>query len=660
MDQAPVFSIEELLTRPVLEVTQILETLERHLFDVTMSVLLKRGDAAVASFSSERRSLVDHLSILCMRLVRGEGLEARIKFLIDCGFYYNRIGQSPIGTTRAEAARALAYEHGFPNLERRACGVLAGTLMDMGDLETACQRVERAVVLARELGEPFLVANALGQVTLLFKEMGLYREAMDVADRVLMFELQTPEGQHVIFSAAGNALFCAHRLRDDARALRYLSAGSACLESPAIDGPSRATFDYYRVLHLLDHRDFETADLLIEAAVAKLGALQNPRIDILMKLCAALCDWASQNALRRTRSKQVLRELYAQTRQTRLYFDDVLRTLSHVCSVTSDGAEMEEGIAYATELVGYVTSVKRAKFYRQLNERGVETAGLALGGEPDVLAPAKRWLGGSSALAGEELVVAAGQIERHGELSAIHDDLASLRTSAFKASVRTVAYDVAENWALAAEFFDDETGQHCFRVGYLARMLAREICQSEEFCERIELAARLHDIGKIGVNELILLKPGPLDPAELSAVRAHAEVGAFMLEGVTDPTLQMAAVIAKYHHEWWNGTGYPRRLSGQEIPLEARICALADVYDALTNRRAYKAAWSHRMAIEQMANETPSHFDPSLISPFLRVLEKYLAIKDSSEFQRAQRSVMHHNGLIDSRRRLVEAVKGSG
>jgi putative two-component system response regulator len=187
-------------------------------------------------------------------------------------------------------------------------------------------------------------------------------------------------------------------------------------------------------------------------------------------------------------------------------------------------------------------------------------------------------------------------------------------------------------------------------------MLAREIGMDEEFCLRIEHAARLHDIGKIGINELILLKPGPLDPTELMAMRAHAEVGAYLLQGTKDPTLEMAAVIAQYHHEWWNGTGYPKRLTRHHIPLPARICALADVYDALTSRRPYKPAWSHRTAVEQMVAESDVHFDPDFISPFLRVLEKYVSTRDSGRFAEIQGSEMRRNGLLISRRKLMAAV----
>ena len=143
-------------------------------------------------------------------------------------------------------------------------------------------------------------------------------------------------------------------------------------------------------------------------------------------------------------------------------------------------------------------------------------------------------------------------------------------------------------------------------------------------------------------------------------MRAHAEVGGFLLQGSDDPTLQMAAVIAKHHHEWWNGAGYPDNLSGERIPLEARICALADVYDALTNVRPYKRAWSHRESIEQMMLESAGHFDPRLVRPFLKVLERHVGSTAQPPSTQLHLQDMGANGLLTSRRKLMETLHAGG
>jgi putative two-component system response regulator len=246
------------------------------------------------------------------------------------------------------------------------------------------------------------------------------------------------------------------------------------------------------------------------------------------------------------------------------------------------------------------------------------------------------------------------QLAKHEELTAIHDDMARIRAAALRKDIRTDAVDTAENWAIAAEFFDDETGQHCYRVGHLAGMLAREVKMDETFCVQVEHAARLHDIGKIAVNELILLKPGPLDASEMAAMRLHTEVGAQMLSGSDDPTLIMAVDVARHHHEWWNGAGYPQRLSAKQIPISARISAYADVYDALTHARSYKTAWSHDRAIAEISRLGGAQFDPDLLQPFLSVLERYR--KDLESQKIPGFTDMDSNALIASRRKLMETI----
>ena len=390
---------------------------------------------------------------------------------------------------------------------------------------------------------------------------------------------------------------------------------------------------------------------------------------MLIQISEALCEWACRTEIGGISARKKLRALYEVTKKSRLYHDDVLRALMKVHGNAMDHETAKLGMRYAKELVEYTTSVKRAKFYRQLSDRGVD-----LDPSPpklefpfDPFANVRQWLmpndrgvlpeGGPDAIHGPESSASRRHVAKHEELAAIHDDLAKLRTDAILKEIRSVAYDTAENWALAAEFFDDQTGQHCFRVGHLAGMLAREVGMENDYCVRIEHAARLHDIGKIGVNEMILLKPGPLDPSELTAMRAHAEVGAFMLQGAKDPVLQMAAVIAKHHHEWWNGAGYPSSLADRGIPHAARICALADVYDALTHARPYKGAWPHRVAVEEMLNLSGVQFDPHLIRPFLRVLERYVPALAQGRIPGLAQ--LKTNGLIASRRKLMETIAGS-
>ena len=642
---------------------------------VTFRSVADALDASIAHFNPEHKRDVDHLTALVMNWVGDDHVEERCMVLVDACFYYQRIGCSFDGVPRGKAARELACRHGLKNLERRSCNVLSSVYLDSANFEDACRCLERTLMLARELGDPFYECVAYMMTGALFKEMGCYLDAIAMIDRSLALRIDTPQGEHVRFSSATNGLFCAHRLRDEEAALRFMTIAAETVANPLIDVVSRAAFEYNRALYLLSHDDAETAEMLIDAALARRPVPANARVDMLLDTAAALCAWASRVPEREALAKKQLRDLYHRSRRTHLYHDDVLRALMQVHARPMSRAEAEIGLAYAKELVEYTTSVKHAKFYRQMSDQGVpvrtspapDSIGLDEDIQLDVFANARRWLAdegqaaasGAGAVPDHRPVAHDGRfhdIRKHDELTAIHEDLAAMRTASLKASIRTVAYDMAENWALAAEFFDDQTGQHCFRVGRLAGMLAAEIGMNPEYCVRIEHAARLHDIGKITVNELILLKPGPLDPGELIAMRAHADAGGYLLQYSEDPTLQMAATIARHHHEWWNGTGYPATLAGDRIPLEARICALADVYDALTNARPYKRAWPHRTTIEQMMCEAGVHFDPRLMTPFLRVLERHIGSNAVPPSTQLHLKDMDANGLLASRRQLMATI----
>ena len=173
--------------------------------------------------------------------------------------------------------------------------------------------------------------------------------------------------------------------------------------------------------------------------------------------------------------------------------------------------------------------------------------------------------------------------------------------------------------ALAAEYRDDVTGKHTWRVGHYAAHIARAMHMSEEDVELIRVAARLHDVGKIGIPDAVLLKPGTFSPAEYERMKAHPIIGANILSGSRSKLLQLAEVVALTHHERWDGGGYPRQLAGEAIPLVGRIVSAADVFDALTHERPYKCAWSYGEALVELERQSGSQFDPAVIKAALKV-----------------------------------------
>ena len=175
----------------------------------------------------------------------------------------------------------------------------------------------------------------------------------------------------------------------------------------------------------------------------------------------------------------------------------------------------------------------------------------------------------------------------------------------------------------AAEFKDNETGLHVIRMSHYSRIIATALGWKEEACDLLFNAAPMHDIGKIGTPDAILTKPGRLDPDEREEMNRHAEIGANIIgdRAGDSPLMLMAQRIALAHHEKWDGSGYPRGMSGSDIPIEARIVAVADVFDALTSKRPYKDAWPVEKALALLEEEAGKHFDPEIVSVFFEQLE---------------------------------------
>lgn len=211
----------------------------------------------------------------------------------------------------------------------------------------------------------------------------------------------------------------------------------------------------------------------------------------------------------------------------------------------------------------------------------------------------------------------------------VHDKKAHLEeiVSQRTKELRQTRLQVVQRLGMAAEYRDEETGNHILRMSHSAKMLAQAIGWDDYQCDLILHASPMHDIGKIGIPDNVLLKPGKFEPDEWEIMKTHSAIGARILSGDDSDLMTMAQDIALRHHEKWDGSGYPNGLAGEDIPESARICAICDVFDALTSVRPYKKAWSVEDAVKLLEDSKEQHFEGRLVDAFLQNLDRVLAIR---------------------------------
>jgi len=210
-------------------------------------------------------------------------------------------------------------------------------------------------------------------------------------------------------------------------------------------------------------------------------------------------------------------------------------------------------------------------------------------------------------------------------------------------------YEISIRLGRASEFRDLETGGHIKRMSHYSRLLAELYGLDDEECELILYAAPLHDIGKVGIPDSILLKPGRFEPYEFEIMKQHSVIGAKMLEDSERfPVINAGQTIALEHHEKWDGTGYPNGLKQKEIHLYARIVTVADVFDALSSKRCYKEAMPLEKVLSIMSQDAGVHFDPEIVELLLNNLDKFLAIKD--KYQDEEKNIMCEIESLEERR----------
>lgn len=252
----------------------------------------------------------------------------------------------------------------------------------------------------------------------------------------------------------------------------------------------------------------------------------------------------------------------------------------------------------------------------------------------------------------ERLEQSAGRAEESGPLGVAEPaaPLGDAKRERIKAQLALL-----HRQAITAELSEDPSGEHVYRVGKLAALLAADYGCDDDTCFMIEMSARLHDIGKLGIPVAILAKRGRINQDQMSLARTHANIGAELLSQSGLPQIQMAVDIARHHHEWWDGSGYPDGIAGKAIPDAARITALADVFDVLVHARPYKEAWPVARALEEIQRLKGTHFDPELADLLVALVRRLQReVGDLDEYLGAE---ARESPFIRARRKIADALR---
>jgi putative two-component system response regulator len=544
-------------------------------------------------------------------------LRAECLFLIAQHHYMAANIAAALAPSRAAAA--IARRRNEPALLRKALSFLGVTLADTGDLPEAIACYSEALAVAATLPDPAEAAPVWNNLGLALRAAARYEEAIRCFERAAALADGSATFGMVGRSAHSNIASCALALRRPDLGLPAVRQAIALNATPTVPAEylSRAIAESNYVRLLLELGEVELAAERSRLASEYASKLPASRAEFVVAMSAGLVD------VRLGAVQPGLERLKAALERARLQVPSEMRDALAACVAGYEAAGQPDiALVYLHEILA-------------LNKAAAENY-ITLHHLPHLAAVEQQ----AAASADDTLS------QRRGALRNRLDERDLLRNR----------IQMLEQQSVAAELHDDATGEHCYRVGRLASLLAREIGLEDEVCFLIDLAARLHDIGKLVVPDAILLKPGALTPGERGIMQTHTTAGAEILAKSKVPQMHVAEEIALHHHERWDGTGYPTRLAGRAIPIAARVTALADVFDALTHVRPYKAAWPVADALAEIARLRGKHFDPELTDVFLQLvprLQREVGDLDAYLATDAQQS-----RFIRARREIASALKG--
>jgi putative two-component system response regulator len=551
------------------------------------------------------------------RPLQVEGLLVVARILFGC--------QSPARAAHfARPALEWARTLDRPELRRQAANDNGVYCLKQRDFAGAFALLEEAYEVSRANGMEDGRLRALANMAACLQDAGYYGRAIEVNRKVLTdagAAANDPAREREA-AALTNLVHC-HLARGELQqALAAGERGAVLFESEGAKANALARYQFESFFNaaLLEAGRTEEARLRLRQ-LREENLPTTPHTEVLLSLTQGLSEaFSGQVDIGISRLEQLL----PRAEQVGWYVDDVLRAL---IQAHEKGGDLRRALQYVDRLTTHFATARTKQLHQQLAQIQQDALG-----ELDQASHAVMLLG---------------------------DRAADLRVRSFNRSVDERERTLLENWAVAVSLIDDETGGHCFRVGRLSYLLAVRLGFDATKAESIEMAGRLHDIGKIGVNHQILMKPSMLTEAERIIIRKHSAIGAEMLAHSSHPGAQLAASVARSHHEWWDGTGYPNGLRYERIPIEARIVALADVYDVLTTGRPYKQAWPHKMAVDELRFMGGRQFDPNLVDVFAELVDKYVAVYGKAGDD-AYRSAIRDSAILERNENIKRLMARTG
>ena len=548
-----------------------------------------------------------------------------VEALLKVSHYYFKTSNPMAGIAPTFDAERAARAIGAAALVRKALMARGVLLLDTANLPDATQCFSQALTLAHEQADlrgECAVWNNLG---VLLMHGSLTADAVACFERVVALSEGRPEFHVARTMALTNGAMAAYHERDFAKSYQLCQKTLQALVNPKTEDDiyTRAVLDatYARVLTALGDVDLARKHALSAREFA--GQCQMPRAELAAEVALGLTEVESNAVdVGLTRIQRMTGMSRAKVRS------ELVDTLSAAVSAYERAGQPDVALMYLHELLT-LNKESKAKQVLMHHHQHVARLNRSQRVEPDAVDNQLRWHQGT--LRGKLATADRERIKNLGQL--------------------------VEQQALAAERLDDTTGEHCYRVGRLASILGREVGLEDDVCFLMDLAARLHDIGKLVVPDAILLKPGKLTPGEREIMETHTVAGWEILGQTNIPQMHIAQEIARHHHERWDGTGYPDRLSATAIPIAARVSALADVFDALTHKRPYKEAWPIADALAEIKRLRGRQFDPELTDVFLDLVPRLQ--REHGDLDRFLAEEAKHSPFIQARERIARALKGA-